>query len=89
MRRVRVRVAGRVQGVFFRVSCARRARELGLAGWVRNTPAGEVEASFEGTEAAVDEIVSWCRQGPSGARVDRLEIEDEDVVGASGFRIAR
>ena len=89
MRRVRVLVRGRVQGVFYRASCAERARGLGLAGWIRNTPAGGVEAAFEGAEAAVDEIVVWCRRGPSGARVDRIEVEDEDVVGETGFRITR
>jgi acylphosphatase len=89
VRRVRVLVSGRVQGVFYRASCAERARELGLAGWIRNTPAGGVEAAFEGTEAAVDEIVAWCRRGPSGARVDRIDVEDEDVVGETGFRITR
>jgi acylphosphatase len=88
VRTVRVAVTGRVQGVFFRASCAERARELGLAGWVRNVPGGGLEAVFHGPEAAVDEIVAWCRDGPPMARVDRVEVRDEPPYDGSGFRVA-
>jgi acylphosphatase len=87
MRRTRVRVWGRVQGVFFRASCARRAEELRLSGWVRNAARGEVEAVFEGPEDAVEEMVGWCREGPPYARVDRVEAVDEEPTGGTGFRI--
>jgi len=89
MRRVAVRVAGRVQGVFFRASCARRARALGLAGWVRNAQDGAVEAVFEGPPEAVDSIVAWCREGPSGARVDDVSVREEPPTGEHGFHVVR
>jgi len=85
MRRVRVRLSGRVQGVFFRASCAERADDLGLGGWIRNVPGGGVEAVFEGTESAVAQMVSWCREGPPLARVDRIDVVDEAPAGESGF----
>jgi acylphosphatase len=88
MRRVRVRLSGRVQGVFFRASCAERADDLGLGGWIRNVPGGGVEAVFEGTEAAVAQMVSWCREGPPLARVDRIDVFDEAPAGESAFHIA-
>jgi acylphosphatase len=88
MRRVRVRLSGRVQGVFFRASCAERADELGLGGWIQNVPGGGVEAVFEGTESAVAQLVSWCREGPPLARVDRIDVIDEAPAGESGFRIS-
>lgn len=88
MRRVRVLVSGRVQGVFFRASCAERAAELDLSGWIRNVPDGDVEAVFEGTDSAVERIVRWCRDGPPLARVDRIDVVDEAPTGGSGFRIA-
>ena len=88
MRRVRVRLSGRVQGVFFRASCAERADDLGLGGWIRNVPGGDVEAVFEGTESAVAQMVSWCREGPPLARVERVDVADEAPVGESGFHIA-
>jgi acylphosphatase len=87
MRRVRVLVSGRVQGVFFRASCAERADGLGLAGWIRNVPGGDVEAVFEGSESVVEQMVRWCREGPPLARVDRIDVVDEVPTGGSGFRI--
>ena len=88
MRRVRVRLSGRVQGVFFRASCAERADDLGLGGWIQNVPGGGVEAVFEGTESAVAQMVSWCREGPPLARVDRVDVVDEAPTGESGFHIS-
>jgi acylphosphatase len=88
MRRVRVSIFGHVQGVFFRTSCADRAGALGLSGWVRNVEAGGVEAVFEGAERAVDRMLSWCREGPPLARVDRIEVVEEPPAGGSGFRIS-
>jgi acylphosphatase len=77
-----------VQGVFFRASCAERADELGLGGWIRNVPGGGVEAVFEGTESAVAQMVSWCREGPPLAQVDRIDVLDEAPAGESGFHIS-
>jgi acylphosphatase len=87
VKRVRVRVSGRVQGVFYRVTCARLARDAGLGGHVRNLPDGEVEAIFEGPDDAVNSLVEWCRHGPDLARVDGIEILAEEPVGESTFRV--
>jgi acylphosphatase len=90
MRRVRVFVEGRVQGVFFRESTRRRAIELGVHGWVRNLHDGRVEAVFEGPAQAVDEAVAFLRHGPPYARVDAITVEDEPVHGEfDDFRITR
>jgi acylphosphatase len=85
--RRRVLVGGRVQGVFFRDTCARMAYQTGVAGWVRNHPDGRVEACFEGEPDAVERMVAWCRKGPSRAYVETVEIVDEAPVGESGFRV--
>jgi acylphosphatase len=69
-----VHISGYVQGVFFRVSTARRAQALGLVGWVRNLPDGRVEALFRGEEAAVRAMVEWCRIGPPHATVEALDV---------------
>jgi acylphosphatase len=87
VRRVCVTVSGRVQGVFYRATCARLAREKGLAGSVRNRPDGGVEAVFEGPPDAVEDMVAWCRQGPELARVDHVELRDEEPRGEAGFRV--
>ena len=87
MIRRRVVVHGLVQGVFFRDTVRRRATELGVAGWVRNTWDGTVEAVFEGSPDAVESLVALCREGPRGARVDRIDVFEDDPMGLSGFSI--
>lgn len=79
--RVHVRVFGRVQGVYFRASTQRVARELGLFGWVRNRRDGSVELVAEGPPAALDRLCAWASVGPSIALVERLEREDSQPVG--------
>jgi acylphosphatase len=89
MRRVRARISGSVQGVFFRASCVDRAKALGLSGWVRNASDGGVEAVFEGEDAGVESMLAWCRKGPPYAEVDRVEVVEEVPTGAEGFRVTR
>ena len=84
---MRVVVSGRVQGVFFRDSCAREARASGVAGWISNRADGAVEAWFEGNPQAVEKLVTWCRQGPSRASVDGVERHEESPAGLDDFRI--
>ena len=79
---------GFVQGVFFRDTVRRRAAGAGVSGWVRNNRDGSVEAVFEGDSDAVERLVEFCKEGPRGARVDRVELEDEAPEGVVGFRIA-
>jgi acylphosphatase len=88
VKRVRVRIHGRVQGVFFRAETRSRAESLGLAGWVRNAPDGSVEALFEGDPDRVDSMVEWCRRGPSGAHVKEVEVLEQEAGQAErGFRV--
>jgi acylphosphatase len=87
MKRTRVVVSGRVQGVFFRATCARLARRAGLAGTVRNLDDGRVEAIFEGDDQAVDRLVAWCGRGPDHAHVEDVDVTPEDPVGEPGFRV--
>jgi acylphosphatase len=87
MTRRRVIVSGRVQGVFFRDSVRRRAEAAGVSGWARNRPDGAVEAVFEGEPAAVDQLVEFCRHGPSRAEVASAEVTEEEPEGLTGFRV--
>jgi len=72
---VRVRISGRVQGVWYRGWTVQRANELGLAGWVRNRADGSVEALFAGPATVVDRMVADCRDGPPAARVREVRVE--------------
>lgn len=78
---------GRVQGVGFRYWVRSRAASLGLNGWVRNLPNGNVEAVFEGPRKHVELLLRWCRQGSSVAYVDQLDVEWQEPEGEHGFAI--
>jgi acylphosphatase len=68
--RVRAKIIGRVQGVYFRASALQEAQKLGLTGWVMNCPDGSVELIAEGARNNLEKLLAWCRRGPSGARVE-------------------
>jgi acylphosphatase len=84
--RRRLSITGRVQGVFFRESCRRVAEQNGVAGTARNLDDGSVQVVLEGTARAVDEVIAWCRKGPSGASVTGVDVTDEEPEGLSDFR---
>ena len=84
-RAVRVRIRGRVQGVFFRAWLAERAAALELAGWVRNRRDGSVEALFVGAPSAVAAAVASCREGPPHARVSAVESAPTAAEPGVGF----
>jgi len=86
--RVRLRITGRVQGVWYRGATETEARKLGVDGWVRNVADGSVEALIEGDASAVRALVDWCRTGPPGARVaDVVEQPEPPAEDLAGFRI--
>jgi acylphosphatase len=88
MERRHVVVHGFVQGVGFRFAVEREARSRGVAGWVRNRADGTVEAVFEGAREEVEALVGFCRRGPRGAEVERVEAAAESPEGLAGFRVA-
>lgn len=88
--RLHVKISGRVQGVGFRYGVHARALELGLRGWVRNLPDGCVEAEFEGERGSLEDMLSWCRQGPRFARVDAVDSAwSSSGESYSGFEVRR
>jgi acylphosphatase len=87
MRRIRAIVSGRVQGVSYRASTAAKARQLNLAGWVKNLPNGNVELEAEGSPDQVAALVTWCHHGPPSARVDQVSVEELAPVGGDAFDV--
>jgi len=83
----KVRLFGRVQGVFFRQWTLDQARQLAVAGWVHNRSDGSLEAHLEGEEAAVSQLTERMRRGPSQARVDDLMIEETAPEDIKGFTV--
>ncbi len=80
MRTRRLRIRGHVQGVWFRESMRLEAERLNIAGWVRNTQDGAVEAVIQGSPEAVDALIAWAHKGPPQARVERVEIGEADGI---------
>jgi acylphosphatase len=86
--RVGFRIRGHVQGVGFRWSTTRRARELGLRGSVRNCADGSVEVAVEGPRGVVERFREWLGHGPRGAIVERVEVTAPSLpIPAEGFEI--
>jgi len=79
--RAHVYVSGRVQGVFFRSETQDEALRRNVTGWVRNLPDGRVEAVFEGEKEAVEKLIEFCKRGPPGARVTKVEVAWEPYTG--------
>ncbi len=89
LKRIQLVVQGRVQGVFFRATAQREARQNALTGWVKNRKDGSVEMVVEGEEDAVKDFLAWANAGPSTARVDKVDIKWRSYTGEfSDFRIA-
>lgn len=72
----RVVISGDVQGVYLRVSAKEKAEELGIRGWIKNLPDGQVEALFQGTIDNVTKMLAWCRQGTPKSRIDSVDVEE-------------
>ncbi len=87
--RFRLRIEGKVQGVFYRKSAQIRALGLHLTGWVRNLPDGSVEAEIEGEREACQAMIAWCNQGPPNAWVRKVAVEEVPVCGDSEFKVLR
>jgi acylphosphatase len=80
-------VHGYVQGVFFRDAVRRRAEAANVAGWIRNNRDGTVEGVFEGELEEVERLVDFCRRGPRGAEVERVEVVEDEPEGLRGFEV--
>jgi acylphosphatase len=87
MRHLNIRVAGRVQGVFFRACTRDKAEELGVRGFVRNEPDGSVYIEAEGTTEILDDFVSWCWQGSPAANVSGVTVTEAKMESFDDFRV--
>ena len=84
-----IRIFGRVQGVGFRFFTRRKAKQLGLTGFVQNEPDGTVYAEIEGEKEAVEKMLEWLGDGPPLARVDTLKDSDGKSKNIKDFKIRR
>lgn len=85
----RIRVHGKVQGVFYRANTLRVAAGLGITGWVKNESDGTVLISAQGEGKALDQLISWCEQGPEYANVNGVDYQEMELNNFDSFRIVR
>ncbi|MBM3257858.1 MAG: acylphosphatase [Candidatus Nealsonbacteria bacterium] len=86
--RAHVFVSGRVQGVFYRDTCKKKAEKLGVSGWIKNLRDSRVEGVFEGDRENVDKMVNWARKGPIWAKIDDFSVVwDNYQAEFKGFEI--
>lgn len=81
--RVRLKIVGRVQGVFYRQTTKDKAKLLGLSGWVKNDDDGAVSVEAVGPRASVDELIRWCHQGPPSSLVKDVKVSEEETTDAA------
>lgn len=87
MKHYNISVFGKVQGVFYRASTKTKALELGLKGFVKNRPDGSVYIEAEGDEEDLQQLMDWCKTGPSNAVVSEVQMEKSEMVGFNKFEI--
>jgi acylphosphatase len=76
--RLQVKISGKVQGVWFRLNTKKKADDLNINGWVKNTIDGKVEAIFEGNEENLHKMIKWCLVGSPNSKVKKIEISKND-----------
>ena len=86
---VKLKISGKVQGVWYRASTELKAKELGIAGFVKNQPDGSVYAEAEGSEAQIEALVRWCKSGSPLARVASVIVEEGTLCHFEGFEVRR
>ena len=87
MKSIQVRVTGKVQNVGFRYYTRKAASELGLNGFVRNQSDGSVYIEAEGDEPSISRFVTWCHQGPTWARVENVEVNEQPFQDFNDFSV--
>lgn len=76
LRRVKIIVSGRVQGVYFRLFTQNKAKHFSIKGTVKNLADGRVEIIAEAENMSIEKFIKWCHKGPVTARVDKVEVEE-------------
>lgn len=87
-KKIILKIYGRVQGVFFRDSTKKEAKEFGIFGFARNEPDGTVYIEAEGEEKNLGKFIAWCQNGPEHSKVEKVNIEYKNSIGEfSSFEI--
>ena len=89
METVHLVIKGKVQGVYYRASAKEKANELGIKGWIKNTPRGHVEVMASGSKEQLEKFMEWCRQGPKYADVSDMIVTKVEQENFNDFSIKK
>lgn len=89
MKHLKIKVFGKVQGVYFRLSTKAIADQLKVKGIVMNKKDGSVYIEAEGDDFALEEMLSWCHEGPDHAKVSKVEVEEGEWIGYKNFEVIK
>jgi acylphosphatase len=89
MKRISITVSGKVQGVFYRANTEKKAKEIGVSGFVRNEPNGDVYIEAQGTETQLEQLKDWCKKGPERAVINHMHSSPMELKEETGFYIIR
>lgn len=89
METVHLIISGKVQGVFYRASAKKKADELKITGWIKNTREGNVEAMISGETKDIKSFIEWCKSGPDRAVVSGVKIQYIPPEKFDSFRVDR
>ena len=89
METVHLVIKGKVQGVYYRASAKEKANELGIKGWIKNAPGGQVEVMAAGNKEELEKFIGWCRRGPKHAEVSDIIVTTREEQDFSDFTIKR
>jgi acylphosphatase len=84
-----ITVSGEVQGVYYRVFAQKKAKELGIKGYIKNMPDGTVYCEAEGEEMALEAFADWCAEGSPYSRVESVNVEVSAGKGYEEFEIRK
>ncbi len=84
-----ITITGRVQGVSFRANALNEAQKLRISGFTRNEPNGDVYMEAEGSSEDLTHFLEWCGHGPLLAKVERILVEEGELIPFSGFEIRK
>ncbi len=84
-----LKISGKVQGVWYRVSAKKKAEEIGVNGYVQNQEDGSVKVVVEGQKEDVKKFIDWCKDGPEQAEVMEVDVSRRDQTGYRDFNIRR
>lgn len=87
VKHINIKVYGRVQGIFYRVTAKEEAEKLGIKGFAKNEEDGSVYIEAEGEGENLDKFINWCQKGPPLAKVEKVEVTESPLKNFSGFKV--